>query len=483
MKPQIILTITSGSLTGTKHNFDALGTYSIGREESRNIPFPDIDECSNISRHHCDLQIIQIDPPTLQIIDRNSTHGTFINGYKVSGTKELLTNQVISIGNISIAVQTIVVPPASQQTTHLPASPDPVAIPTTIPTVIPVPAPVIPPPKVTRTAKIKAQLLAAIGKFLELSPKLPVQQPVAVATQPEKVEPQPLQFPDYQLGALLGTGSLSEVYLATHQESGQQVALKTLQPQVAKQATAVQKFVCEIEYTKALDYPHVIKLLDCNYTPEALFYTTEYCAGNSLFSLMQQLGGQLPAIWAKTIILQILDGLEYIHQVEVPYVRLAGGGFGKGFGLVHRSIKPENILLTTVQGKLVVKISDFALAQVLNLTGVSGQILPNGSFAGTPHYMPRTQVVNFQTAQPAADVWAAVACLYEMLTGQPPRNFDDADPTTVIMEKPAIPIGDRITYLPPSLAEVIDRALQEEPDHSTYYQNAIDFKTDLLKVW
>jgi eukaryotic-like serine/threonine-protein kinase len=474
MPPQIFLTITSGSLTGTKHSFDTPGTYSIGRAESCHIAFPDSDEFSNISRHHCDLQIVQIEPPNIRIIDRHSTHGTFINGYQVSGTKELRPHQVISIGDISIAVQTITVMPATQ----LP----PPSVPATTPPVIPIPAPIL--PKITRTKKIQLQLIAAISKFLELYPVGSSQSPPSVAVEKsEQVKSSPLQFPDYQLDKLLGQGAVSEVYLATHQASGQSVALKTLQPQVAKQAEAIQKFIRETEYTKALNHPQLVKLLDFNYAPEALFYTTEYCVGGSLFSLLQQLGGQLPAVWAKSIILQVLDGLEYIHQVEVPYIKLAKGGFGQGQGLVHRSLKPENILLTTAQGKLIVKISDFALAQALNLTGMSGQILAQGSFAGTPHYMSRAQVVNFQAVQPAADVWAAVACLYEMLTGCTPRNFDDRDPTTIIMEQSAIPIADRITYLPPPLAEVIDQALHEEPDHSTYYQSALDFKTELLKVW
>jgi eukaryotic-like serine/threonine-protein kinase len=480
MNPQIILNVTSGSLTGTKHSFDTPGTYAIGREENRDVAFPDTEEFSNISRHHCDLQIIQIDPPNIKLTDRNSTQGTFINGHKISGTQELLPNQVISIGNISvsIALQTNRQQPDTfiPESPPQPTSPDPA----TIPTVIATPIAAVAPPPVTRPRPaILAKFLATINKFLEFSPIPAVAPPPPTAS--EQIEP--LHFPDYQLGKSLGKGVVSEVYLATHQESGKSVALKTLQPQVAKQAAAVQKFISETEYTRVLDHPHLIKLLDLNYTPEALFYTTEYCTGGSLFSLMQQLGGQLPAVWAKSIILQILDGLDYIHQLEVPYIKMAKGGFGTGQGLVHRSLKPENILLTTEQGKLVVKISDFALAQALNLSGISGQKMPAGSFAGTPHYMSRAQVINFQETQPAADIWAAVACLYEMLTGQTPRDFDDRDPSIVIMEQPAISIGDRITYLPPSLVEIIDKALHEEPDHRTYYQNAIDFKTDLLKVW
>ncbi len=491
MNPQVILTITSGSLTGTQYSFDNLGTYSIGRETNCNITFPDIEEYSNISRYHCHLQILHLDPPNLKIIDRKSTHGTFVNGHKVNGERELLPSHVVSIGNTSIAIQIVAAITASKQST--------ITVPTRRSTNVSATILEDPPeriseitPEVTTVSpprpffkRLKFKIINVLSKFLELYPDSPNESTAGSLPVPNRdlEVVKPLQFPDYQVGALLGRGAVSEVYLAIHQESLRPVALKTLQSSIAKQPEAVQKFIRETEYTKALDHPQVIKLLDFNYAQEGVFYTTEYCEGGSLFMLMKQLGGQLPAVWAKTIILQVLDGLDYIHQVDIPYIKLTGGGFGRGQGLVHRSLKPENILLKTAQGKLAVKISDFALAQALSPTGEIEQVLPKGSFAGTPHYMPRAQVVDFHAVQPAIDVWAAVACLYEMLTGQTPRNFDDQDPMTVVMEKPAIPIGDRVTYLPPNLAAVIDQALYEEPDHSTHYQRAIDFKTDLLKVW
>jgi serine/threonine protein kinase len=322
------------------------------------------------------------------------------------------------------------------------------------------------------------KIMTSISNFF--SP--PIVDDTKTILLPVREEPQPLQFPDYKLETLLGRGTVSEVYLSTHQESGQQVALKTLQLAVTKQAEAVQKFICETEYTRVLDHPQIVKLLDFNYAQDALFYTTEYYEGGSLLGLMQQLGGKLPENLAKDIIFQILEGLEYIHQVEVPYIRLAGGGFGKGTGLVHRNLNPKNILLTTVLGKLVVKISDFTTSQALNLTGMSGQLQPNSKFTGNLHYVPRAQLV-FKKANPAADIWSAAACLYKMLTGHPPRDFDDRYPIAVVMEKPAIPISERIAYLPPALAAVIDKALHESTDHNTYYQTAIDFKIDLLRAW
>ena len=195
------------------------------------------------------------------------------------------------------------------------------------------------------------------------------------------------------------------MYLATHKESGRPAALKILQPELAQQEATVQQFIRETDNTKVLDHLNVVKLLDFSYYQGAFFYTTEYCEAGSLYGLRQQLGGKLPLGWAKAIALQILDGLAYTHNVDVPYVKLAGGGFGSGKGLVHRSLKPENILLTHQAGKLIVKISDFALAEAFNLGGLSGPVMAAGSFAGTPQYMPRAQLLNFHNSQPAVDLW------------------------------------------------------------------------------
>jgi eukaryotic-like serine/threonine-protein kinase len=154
--------------------------------------------------------------------------------------------------------------------------------------------------------------------------------PAPIAPAPENPAPAaPLQFQDYELGLLLGQGGFSEVYKAIHRQTGKQVALKILQPDVAKQDDAIQKFIREIDNTKILDHPNVVKLLDFRYHQGAFFYTTEYCEAGNLLGLTKQLGGKLPLDLAKLAIEQILDGLAYTHAVEVPYVRLPDGGFGK----------------------------------------------------------------------------------------------------------------------------------------------------------
>jgi eukaryotic-like serine/threonine-protein kinase len=462
MNPQVVLTILSGSRKGITKVFDSPGTYSIGREDQRHMAFPDNSEHHNISRHHCDLQITSFNPVNITIIDRQSTHGTLCNGKKITEPTVLVDRDIFSIGDIGIQLSLIGILAAA------PATPQPKKGFT---------PPVIPPNIAQAGKQIVPKFMGAIKNFLEIAPP-----PAPIASTPENPAPAaPLQFQDYELGLLLGQGGFSEVYKAIHRQTGKQVALKILQPDVAKQDDAIQKFIREIDNTKILDHPNVVKLLDFRYHQGAFFYTTEYCEAGNLLGLTKQLGGKLPLDLARGAIEQILDGLAYTHAVEVPYVRLPDGGFGKGVGLVHRSLKPENILLTNHQGKLVVKISDFALSKSF---GSAGLTMAPGSFMGTPLYMSRSQLLNYQIAPASVDLWAAVACLYEMLTGYLPRDFGEQDdPTRVILEKNAIPILQRSIYIPATLATVIDRALQEEADHSTYYQTALDLKHDLLTAW
>jgi serine/threonine protein kinase len=101
---------------------------------------------------------------------------------------------------------------------------------------------------------------------------------------------------------------------------------------------------------------------------------------------------------------------------------------------------------------------------------------------GTPSFMSRQQMLNTKYVQPSVDIWAAAACLYNMLTGEVPRDFGSEDPLQVILKKQAVPILHRNPFLPKALAAVIDRALWEDPHnhHEIYYKNASDFRKALV---
>jgi serine/threonine protein kinase len=113
------------------------------------------------------------------------------------------------------------------------------------------------------------------------------------------------------------------------------------------------------------------------------------------------------------------------------------------------------------------------------MAGLSGQTVTGGT-AGTPVFMSRKQLLNFKYCQPDVDVWAVAACFYYLLTGQFPRDFRRGDPLQIILTSPTIPIGQRGIPIPPRLAAVIDRALNEgDGTQPLAFSTAIDFQRAL----
>ena len=177
------------------------------------------------------------------------------------------------------------------------------------------------------------------------------------------------------------------------------------------------------------------------------------------------------------IICDVLDGLEYAHNATIPNVKLKDGRYAEGHGLTHRDLSPHNILLTEVRGMRTAKVSDFGLSRAFDLAGLSG-LARTGNTAGKPWFMPRQQVVNFKYAGPEVDVWAAAACLYNMLTGDFPRDFlQGKDVWQTVLESEPVPIRQRNPSIPSCLAEVIDKALIDRP--AIMFKTAADLKKAL----
>jgi serine/threonine protein kinase len=204
----------------------------------------------------------------------------------------------------------------------------------------------------------------------------------------------------------------------------------------------------------------------------------EFCNGGSLDQLVER-DGVWPANEALKITFDVLSGLQYAHTAEIPNTMLAGGGIGRGTGLIHRDLKPQNILLVNTEGGRTAKVGDFGLAKAFDLAGLSG-FTQTGDTAGTPEFMPRQQVINFKYAKPEVDVWAAAASLYYMLTGYTPRDFPTGggDRWYRVWRTDPVPILERGVPVPSRLAEVIDEALVDRPEISfksvTEFQNALE---------
>lgn len=452
MQSTITLTITTGKLSGKQYIFDTRTTCLIGRNDDCGLSIPDeVDK--KVSRYHC---LLDMNPPNIKIKDLGSLNGTYINNKKIGGRQshhtpeeaqklnfpeyDLQDGDNIIIGDTVFQVNIKITQPLHK-------TPD-----------IQTPGFIQPP-----QPKTKTKLFDVIQKLIKL------------AIGGEK---QLTALRNYQIIKSIGKGGFGEVYLAQHSQTGKLVALKVMLPEVAQDENHVQMFLREIENLKALKHPYVVELFDYGYAENIFFLVMEYYEGGNVYDLMQQLGGKLPLDMALGIILQVLDGLTYTHNAEIPYVKLANGNFAKGKGLVHRDLKPNNIFLCNINGKLTAKIGDYGLAKSFDLAGLSGQTFTK-RMGGTPGFIPRQQVLKFKDAKPDVDVWASAACLYNMLTGYVPRNFTD-DPFMDVLENNPVPILQRNGNIPIKLAEVIDLGLTEKPQ--IHFQSAANFKEALMNV-
>lgn len=287
----------------------------------------------------------------------------------------------------------------------------------------------------------------------------PLQQLLAVGP----AAPPPAVIGGYELGPLLGKGGMGAVYEARRRADGVRVALKLLRPEVVAEPFAREVFLREVAVTAQLRHPNLVALLDHGIEGDAFYVVLEYCAGGSLAALLLRRDDPLPPGTALRIAAQALDGLAEAHA--------------RGF--VHRDIKPENVLLVD-EAMSGAKLADFGLAKSFEQAGLSG-LTATGAVGGTLYFMPREQITHFRLLRPASDVWSMAATLYHMLTLSYPRDFvPGADPLQVILQNGPVPIRQREPGLPARLAEVIDRAVDDDLERR--YPTAAAFRSALAEA-
>jgi serine/threonine protein kinase len=185
--------------------------------------------------------------------------------------------------------------------------------------------------------------------------------------------PDLLAVQDYTILQELGKGGMGAVYLARHARTGEEVALKVMLPRVALDERAREMFLRETVNTRALKHPHVVELRDAGCWQGIFFFTLEFCDRGSVSQRMKDGGGTLPIDEAGAILLQVLDGLDYAHNADIPHVQRADGSIGRGRGLVHRDLKPGNIFLATAGGGRVAKVGDYGLAKAFRFKRAVGR--------------------------------------------------------------------------------------------------------------
>lgn len=266
----------------------------------------------------------------------------------------------------------------------------------------------------------------------------------------------------YVLDIEIKEGGMGAVYRIKHRATGGLAAIKVMRPSFAVTRKAAELFRREIQLASTLNHLNVVRVYGSGYAQGVLFLVMEYCEGGSVFDLMGERGGRLDFETAVDFTVQALAGLEYLHHASLERVELAGGSRTEAHGLVHRDLKPQNLLLVGRGGSSAVKVSDFGLSKAFDLAGWSGVTI-TGDAWGTPEFISREQLANYKYAEPKVDVWSAAACLYNMITGTYPRNFRaGGDKFLVVKQNSPIPIRQRMASVPSKLAELIDNALAED---------------------
>ena len=240
-----------------------------------------------------------------------------------------------------------------------------------------------------------------MGSSLEISVEGsdgPASPPLASTLPPGLAE-----HADYQVLRELGRGGMGVVYLAENTLMGRKEVLKVVGSHLLNRKTIFERFLREIRAASQLQHPNIVRAYSASRIGESLVLAMEYVEGHDLEKLLEQ-KGPLPVQHACNFAYQAALGLQHAHER----------------GMVHRDIKPGNLMLTTEGNKPVIKILDFGLAKVTSEGAVDSGLTHEGQMLGTPHYISPEQTLNAQKADIRADIYSLGCTLYCLLTGHPP---------------------------------------------------------------
>jgi eukaryotic-like serine/threonine-protein kinase len=245
----------------------------------------------------------------------------------------------------------------------------------------------------------------------------------------------------YRVERELGHGGMATVYLARDQELERPVALKILAAHLAGEPGFYERFVREARMAARLSHPNIVQVFDAGEEDQRPFIVMEYVPGRTLAEETRQ-RGKLDAARVVDLALQICGGLELAHAS----------------GLVHRDIKPQNLVL---REDGVVKIADFGIARAAEATKLT-QI---GSVLGTAAYLAPEQATG-EPVTAAADIYSLGVVLYELLSGRTPYEFNSlAELVLKQREEPIAGLREVEPSVPERLEAVIMRCLARNPDY------------------
>lgn len=259
----------------------------------------------------------------------------------------------------------------------------------------------------------------------------------------------------YRIEAVVGTGGMAVVYRALDLQENRTVAIKVLRPEYESDMDFVRRFSREAEAAAKMSHENIVNMLDVGIEGEMRYIVMEYVDGQTLKQMIRDEGRIHPDV-ALRMTIRILAAVDHAHRN----------------GIVHRDIKPQNILVDK-QGR--VKVADFGIARLK--ASQTTQLDPNGSAMGSVHYLSPEQARG-EVADEQSDLYSVGVVLYEMLTGHVPFDGDTTISVALkhVSEQPAS-MRTRNSHISKALDEVVMRALCK--DKQLRYQSAAEMAADL----
>jgi serine/threonine protein kinase len=270
------------------------------------------------------------------------------------------------------------------------------------------------------------------------------------------------QIGKYLVKRELGRGGMGAVYLAEQPSLGREVAIKELIVNPAADPTALTRFLQEAQVMARSNHPNLVQVHDMEQLGNARYIILEFVRGESLREKSNRARIPLPQVFA--IIHGVLQGLNYAHRHNI----------------VHRDMKPENVLISE-EGD--VKVADFGIARLTDDSGGGSTATKTGTTVGTPQYMSPEQV-STSKVDGRSDLYSTGIMLYELVCGRPPFTASEADGPFTLMAKhvqaPPPPPAVHRPDIDPGLEEVILKALAKRPEDR--YQTGAEFDEALERV-
>src|SRR5438874_4698399 len=291
---------------------------------------------------------------------------------------------------------------------------------------------------------------AATMRLLPVPPPTTPPPPFGVTAGHATGDPTPPQVPGeryigkYRVKGELGRGGMGTVYLAEQPGLGREVAIKELIQ--SADPVALKRFLQEAQVMARTSHPNLVQVHDMELMGNINYLVLEFVRGRSLRDWMNT--NQLPPPQVFAVMHGVLQALDYAHR----------------HAIVHRDMKPENVLISD-EG--TVKVADFGIARLTDDTGIGGTATKTGTTVGTPQYMSPEQVASSKV-DGRSDLYSAGIMFYELVVGQPPFTATEADGPFTLMAKhvqaPPRPPSVFRPGLNPELEQVILKSLSKRPE-------------------